>query len=424
MNIKSTLAQLREECLRKGITMLEGYKYPRKWYVEQLQGWGRNHPETWLVDHVQNPSGKMSWGLEQMCKIESPMLCYTWDKLKPTEQLVCDTSEDWIAQEKIDGVRCIVTYYPFEGIRIFTRAINPVDHFPVELTSKLTIDGQECMDWHRVRDYEEYKAKNEPPDFILDCELVMEGDIDLTEYMAVVDRENNMNVLMNPTSIVVHCDAETVRKCPVKFKLVVLDVLQIGMIDYKPMKLWERLGKLRELMECIKGDTFSMVGDNISFGLSSEEYYNRIIANGGEGVVYKHIYQPYFASETRKRDACVKRKPMREGTEVDAFISGTIHDKTGKIVSLKLAVCDPYGERLVGMIHYFTEDERAILFNRHGDGSEDLKEGLLGKVVRFTGSDFDAMHGTYRRIKIDWKSDIRDDKVPMNCDGSELDDLF
>ena len=90
MNIKSTLAQLREECMRKGITMLEGYKYPRKWYVEQLQGWGRNHPETWLVDHVQNPSGNMSWGLEQMCKIESPMLCYTWDKLKPTEQLGFD----------------------------------------------------------------------------------------------------------------------------------------------------------------------------------------------------------------------------------------------------------------------------------------------------------------------------------------------
>lgn len=412
MQIKHTIAQLKLECEKRGIALLDGYKYQRKDYVELLRKDVSKHPEQWLNDHALTPGHDMSEGMEYMLRLESPMLCYTWGKLKQEEQESCMYGDRWMAQWKINGVRCIVTYFPDEGIRVFTRAIG-TDYYPVELTKKLKVDGVPAQDW---RDHIQ--------DFVLDCELVLEGDVDLTEYIAEVDRVANMNVLVNPTSIVVHCDRDKVLACKGTFKLVVLDVLRWGGdVDVMVLPLWERMGILSKLMRNLEGDTFQLVADNVRYEMNKEEFYEKVIEQGGEGVVYKNIDMPYCASESRRRDYCVKRKPDTKGVEVDAYVSGVIRDKENRIVTLTLSVCDPYGDRVVGYINYFTEEERAKLFRTEG-GVEELQEGIMGKVVRFTGSDFDPKQGVYRKITLDWNTDMRDDKTPMNCDGSELDDLF
>lgn len=413
MQIDFKLAQLEEECKFRCIPLLEGYKYKRKDYVNLLARWSIEHPNVQL----ECRQGKGTWGLGQMLNIESPMLCYLYSKLTD-EEIKSITDDEWLAQEKVNGVRCIVTYYPGEHLRIFTRAISPVDWLPEELTGKFLIDGVEPEQWNLVN-----------TSFILDCELVLDGQLteeQLSYYMSSTDRTHASSSLLSATSIVVYSPKDLVRQCPVNLKLKVLDVLWYDGKSTAELPYNDRRMILRRDTTFIKASkTFEHVLDNLDMDTDLETFYSYILEHGGEGAVYRKLDKPYLAKESRKKDYMIKRKPPVIGTEVDGYISGVIRDEDGKIVTLNLSVCDPYGERIVGRINFFSDEDRNKLFRWNPDlNQEELWPGWLGQVVRFTGSDFDKAQGVYRRISIDWTADVRMDKSPMVCDGSELEDMF
>lgn len=416
MQIECKLDQLRSECIKRNIPLLEGYKYKRKEYVALLGKWSLEHPEVLCPERV----GRKPWGLTQVLKYESPMLCFTYDKLSEEEKEELN-GPGWLAQEKVNGVRCFVTFMPGEGLRIFTRATNPKDWLPTELTGKFLVDGEE-PEWNHSK----YS-------FVMDCELVLADTLPqevLSEYMGVVDRGNASSTLLNATSIVVHCSKEMVRKCPVQFIFKMLDLLQFNGMDltpysYQVRKQYLHTPDLFTPFESWSFDSFVHVLDNTEKNLDAESFYSYILENGGEGVVYRNLDKPYLTTESRKKDYMVKRKPVTTGNEIDGYVSGVLRNSEGRIVTVNISVCDPYGDRVVGRVNFFSPEDRERLFELSTITlQEELKPGWLGAVVRFTGADFDKAQGVYRRVSINWTNDVRLDKTPMNCDGSELADMF
>ena len=86
--------------------------------------------------------------LEQVLRYESPMLCFRYKDLKEGEQEDVLGGEDWVVEEKLNGVRCLVSYHREEGFRFFSRHTSVQDYLPVNLTHAAPIvfgEGEEKM---------------------------------------------------------------------------------------------------------------------------------------------------------------------------------------------------------------------------------------------------------------------------------------
>ena len=79
-------------------------------------------------------AGTVPITLKQVLRYESPMLCFRYKDLKDSEQEDVLSGEDWIAEEKLNGVRCLVSYHKEEGFRFFSRHTSVQNYFPVDLT--------------------------------------------------------------------------------------------------------------------------------------------------------------------------------------------------------------------------------------------------------------------------------------------------
>ncbi len=72
--------------------------------------------------------------LKQVLEFESPMLCFRFKDLKESEQEDVLGGEDWVVEEKFNGVRCLISYHEHEGFRFYSRHLSVQDYLPVNLT--------------------------------------------------------------------------------------------------------------------------------------------------------------------------------------------------------------------------------------------------------------------------------------------------
>lgn len=411
MQINDTLGVLQAACLKRGIPLLEGCKYQRKDYVRMLAedviargDWASTHEMT-----------ELSWGMKEMMKLESPMLCYPWHKLKPADQENILQDKNWAAEEKVDGVRCIVTYHYMEGFRFFTRMISREDYLPHEITDRIVLRFDDK--WYKPSYFAGWL---ENVSFVMDTEIVINGKIDISNLtLGDVDGMNKTSLILFSGDAPFSIDLQ---KQSGGVELVLLDVLQLNWVDMKGKSRAERMTFVDgSLMPMLFGIDCRRVRMSNSTDIVDKQEFYTMMLECGEGVVYKNLEAAYISTESRSRGACVKRKAECVGEEFDAFIGGTVLEG-GKVWGIKLYVCGlgDVQDKHVATARYLSADVKNQLVEVSPNGTEFLKEGILGKVVRAVGYEFKADLGMYKRVLVKWDNDVREDKQAMDCDGVDV----
>jgi bifunctional non-homologous end joining protein LigD len=190
--------------------------------------------------------------------------------------------DNYIAQEKLDGMRAIVHVTP-SGLRIFSRSAGVADPTrPLEKTSALP-----------------HIAALRFPEMagtILDCEILARG-IDCAQLSGNIHKKDAS-------------DNRTV-------KLFVFDILSIKGTDLTNRTLLQRLSWLESIRKKI-ASPYIIFLSWANTSKDKHDLYQRIIQNNGEGVVLKNLYTKYIQG-ARPSDNWYKAK---KSMTIDAVILG------------------------------------------------------------------------------------------------------
>lgn len=237
------------------------------------------------------------WSVGYRNNMESPMLSKNFKdlKLKQQQDILSNSSSEWISEIKYNGCRCIMTYEPDYGFRFFGRHVSKDTYLSEEFTDKILLikDGF-------IRKGTDYK-KSFPKKFVLDCEILLPQD---TLYWS--GGQNPVSRLLEATDIELCQDYQ--RIYPLSF--VVFDLLfydNVGFIDSplkvrKPVqeKLVNKLNKygLPYFNSRIFHNNFVNVFDTIV----------RLDLHIYEGLVFKNLNECYFPNTKRQANVQVKLK--------------------------------------------------------------------------------------------------------------------
>jgi len=278
--------------------------------------------------------------------------------------------DNFIAQEKLDGMRAIVHITP-SGLRIFSRSAGVADPTrPLEKTSALP-----------------HLAGLKFPEMvgtILDCEILARG-MDSAQLSGNIHKKD---VADNGT-----------------VKLFVFDILSIKGTDLTNRTLLQRLSWLETVRKEISSPHITFL-PWASQTKDKHDLYQRIIKAGGEGVVLKNLYATYIQG-ARPSDNWYKAK---KSATFDCVILGFTQGK-GK-----------YNTRI-----------GALIFGQYVDTPEGWKMQELGQASGMTDAqrnEFSAHPGRYIGKVVTIKGmerlksgairhpqfvEIRSDKNPDQC---------
>jgi ATP-dependent DNA ligase len=196
------------------------------------------------------------------------------------KQLLND--DNFIAQEKLDGMRAIVHITP-SGLRIFSRSAGVADPTrPLEKTSALP-----------------HLAALQFPEMvgtILDCEILARG-MDSAQLSGTIHKKDVS-------------DNRTVN-------LFVFDILSIKGTDLTNRTLLQRLSWLQTIRKKIVSPYIIFL-PWANTSKDKQELYQHIIQNNGEGVVLKNLYSTYIQG-ARPSDNWYKAK---KSMTIDAIVIG------------------------------------------------------------------------------------------------------
>jgi ATP-dependent DNA ligase len=196
------------------------------------------------------------------------------------EQLLND--DNYIAQEKLDGIRAIVHITP-SGLRIFSRSAGVADPTrPLEKTSALP-----------------YLAALRFPEMvgtILDCEILARG-LDCAKLSGSIHK---MDVSDNRT-----------------VKLFVFDILSIKGTDLTNRTLLQRLSWLESIRKKI-ASPYIIFLPWANTSKDKHDLYQKIIKQTAEGVVLKNLYSTYIQGARPSNNWYKAKKSMT----IDAVILG------------------------------------------------------------------------------------------------------
>ena len=374
------------------------------------------------IDYYNKYPKVQTWGMyKRLFELHTPQLCFSFKELKPEEQKNILTSEDWLGEVKIDGLRCIITYHPDWGFEFFSRDISDITFLPNCYTEKIlliTKDG-------RVRTPQSYRGMFKQS-FILDAEvLVSNKTLDTTSRGGTFSATE-----LNATVSILGSHAERAVEIqmdgnPLKF--CVFDMLEFDNQDLKIKTLRQRRQLLTSFMKKIDGITpFELPESTI---INKQEFFDRIVANGGEGLVLKNLNEQYYATTSRKRHVQVKMKRTLTGSkneDIDCFISGSIFPKKNSALAVQNLIggikvsCyveeedELLTEQWIGTISGITDSLRRKMTILDNDGNPTLNPEYLGLVLACEGQDFSSKNNRMSHCRaMDWN--FRVDKKPNDC---------
>jgi bifunctional non-homologous end joining protein LigD len=196
--------------------------------------------------------------------------------------------DNYIAQEKLDGMRAIVHFTP-SGLRIFSRSAgvaNPTR--PLEKTSALP-----------------HLAALRFPELagtILDCEILAQG-MDSAQLSGTVHK----NEVSEDNRLV---------------KIYVFDILSIKGTDLTGRTLLQRLTWLETVSKKISSPFITFL-PWASLSKDKHDLYQRIIKQRGEGVVLKNLYATYVQGARPSENWYKAKRSMT----IDAVIMGFTQGK-------------------------------------------------------------------------------------------------
>lgn len=297
---------LRNQCDSLGIEVKPaGKKLMKDDYVKAL----RNY----FIIQKYGSLNNIPWSLQFMLSIECPQLCRRIKDLKPEQQQLVWESQDWIAEEKLDGCRMLILYDASENKFHFYSRNNSVENYlPQDYSDTiLTTDN----------------GFNYPCNFVLDCEVISTNPEVETNTRCLTQLQSTAALLnLNPV------DSKHIQKDnPLKF--IIFDcLLDSDNIINKP---WiERHPHAIKLANILKSSGFCceinpVVENTDKYIEAKRDFYERIISRNGEGIVLKNKNAVYHATSSRTID-CVKVKRStadNEASDIDAFITDYVIGK-------------------------------------------------------------------------------------------------
>ena len=326
------------------------------------------------------------WSLKFMLSIECPQLCRRIKDLKPEQQQLVWESKDWIAEEKIDGVRQLIIWNATEKkFHFYSRNNSVEDYLPQDYSDTILVTAKDF----------DYKHN-----FVLDCEVISTNPEAETNVRCLTQLQSTAAILnLNPE------DSKRVQKnSPLKF--VVFDCLFDK--DNLMNSTWvERHNHAAKLANMLRKSGFCcdinpVVENTDKYTDAKRDFYERIISNNGEGIVLKNKHAVYHATSSRTID-CVKVKRSTSDTianDIDAFVTDYVvgNDDTrnenmvvgfvfsvkmkkqnGDIVTHPIAVCSNVSD-------YIKEDATVI----DDSGNVKLKQSYYGRVATLSGQNVSA----------------------------------
>lgn len=263
-----------------------------------------------LRDYFLSIKDDKTLGLEMMLKLESPMLCRQFKDLKPEEQKdIWREGSKWYFEEKIDGNRMVIIYTDKDGLEFFSRNNSVEDFLPVPYTQNILMENV---------DLTPLKGMN----FMIDSEVVStnpnistvlgsRGVVTATQLQATT-----AILALNPTQ-----SLEIQRVDPLKF--LVFDCMFKDNEDLRDKPLKDRKRALKVIFDALK-QTGLIVEHPAMTTKNKKDFYEQIIARGGEGVVAKHIDSKYISTSSRSRDGWIKIKRSASESLLNAGISDTL----------------------------------------------------------------------------------------------------
>lgn len=390
------------ECAEKGLTVVPaGKKLQKDDYVRELRKWN--------LRNMYGSEDNAPWALKFMLSIECPQLCRRIKDLKPEQQQLVWESPDWVAEEKIDGVRMLIVYNSNENkFHFFSRNNSVQTYLP--------------QDYHDTI-YVTSNGFSYPDSFVLDCEVISTDPEAETNIRCLTQLQSTAAILaLNPEDSI-----QVQKRSPLKF--IVFDCLfdKDRIIDTPWTNRHNHAAKLASILKnagfCC--DINPVVENTDKYPDAKRDFFDRIVSNNGEGVVLKNRNAVYHATSSRTID-CVKVKRSTADTltrDLDAFITDYVVGKDdtrnenmvvgfvfsvkmekddGTIVTHPIAVCSNVSD-------FIKED--ATAFDENGNIT--LNKEYYGRVATVQGQNISSrqLRLTHSTIQV-W----RFDKSADNCE--------
>jgi len=316
----------------------------------------------------------------------TPMLCFSETNLNPEEKDYMWESDHWVAQEKLNGCRAILHFIPGKGVFAHTRT-----------TSVKTFRYQEFTESLLFANF-----KDCPVEFVIDTEVIVEKSIDTREYTK--GKGEITQTSLHSTVCILHLDPaegrllQTEQNAPLKFE--VFDILKMGTKDLKMTLLADRLTDLEIFKTWVQA---SRLTHYFKFPpvirTEKRAFFNKIVSEGGEGIVLKNLNSPYEDSSSRKRKGWVK---VKKKLEMDAFVTGFTRGEEGTawrnmIGAIKFSVVkETGGLHEIAICSSMTQEDREnfTVYNAEYD-SVDLNPDVYKRVAEISGQEI-----TPRNFKI------------------------
>ena len=285
----------------------------------------------------------------------------------------------WIVQEKKDGVRALL-HVDEHGVRITGRCTSEVTYRLSEYQANLP---------HLTRGLESIAGT------ILDGELVCPlADVNTGNTVTTAPLQAAVAVLATSPDNA----AEIQEDVQTKLRLFVFDILKCSGKDVTSLPLSDRLGLLAEASAKIDNPYIEIVP---SFSVNKTAIHERIIANGGEGTVWKKTSEPYGPGRRVKH--WIKRK---RDIQVEAFVTDFKLGTPGRghehlIGAIEFSIANSDGKpKPIAWVSSWTDKERDVMTWNDRDGNPTLNPTCYGRRAIIIGQDEAGRSNRLRHARI------------------------
>lgn len=310
-----------------------------------------------------------------------------WQEQKPAaRQALLDSTDMWIAEEKLDGVRAKL-HLGFESNRTDSKHRSDKTYEYVEKT------GQLPHLWRMLHSF---------TGTVLDGELIMPVE-------RIKDGKTNTDSYLTSTIATVNSSPKRAIELQEKFgycRYFVFDMLYYRGQDIRQYPYSYRYAELTLLRETLPTSFIKMPTRCCT---NFTTFRKRLIAGGGEGIMLKHLNGLYEGGKYSKY--MLKWKKHKD---MDCFITGFVpgeNEFSGLVGSLLVSIIHDEKAIEVGAVQPGSLDFRRSI--SLGDGS--LRDDMYGKVLEVTYL-CKTKNGRLRHAAIGEKG-FRTDKTCWDCTG-------
>lgn len=312
------------------------------------------------------------------------------------------SNDDYCAQEKLDGARYLLHKDMKGVVRIYSRQISRVNGFPVDKTLQLQ---------HLAREF----VHLAPPGTVLDGEVCAPG---LTSSSNLVTR-------------VTGSKPERGLEIQQRDGFLVYNAFDILAYDGELLTDEVYLKRIEKLHAAVMGGLHNFIKILPVYFTEADKkaLYEKVIARGGEGIILKDVYAPYYQGERHRSWVKVKRQRTFDVVFMGIELANDTSVKKGEVLATPTRIAGQAGAIRYGQYVEVNDGPSDGLFSSlpHWElkqlgtvsGFDDSAreyitanaDVLEGKVLEVTGQE-QFKSGAIRHPRfLRW----REDKAPEEC---------